>query len=354
MNAPTEIIIDDLDPNTEQTGTWALSSGANPWAGQSLYNNAGSLFRWLPTIPSTGTFDVYAWWTFHPNRSLVVPYRIGHAGGVLETIVNQNDAALGGQWNLIGTVTLNAGTGHYVEVSSENGQASADAVRLVSTGPASLSVVTTSLSDGFVGLAYSETLVASGGDPPYTWSVIGGMLPAGLSLNSATGEISGIPMTVGSETFTVRVEDDIGDTADAILTINVVNAPTEIIIDNLDPNTEQTGTWVVSSGLNPWAGQSVYNNGGNFFRWLPTIPSTGTFDVYAWWTFHSNRSTTVPYRIAHAGGVLETIVNQHDAALGGQWNLIGTVTLNAGTGHYVEVSSENGQASADAVRLVLQ
>ena len=230
--------------------------------------------------------------------------------------MNQNDAALGGQWNLIGTVTLNAGTGHYVEVSSENGQASADAVRLVSTGPASLSVVTTSLSDGFVGLAYSETLVASGGDPPYTWSVIGGMLPAGLSLNSATGEISGIPMTVGSETFTVRVEDDIGDTADAILTINVVNAPTEIIIDNLDPNTEQTGTWVVSSGLNPWAGQSVYNNGGNFFRWLPTIPSTGTFDVYAWWTFHSNRSTTVPYRIAHAGGVLETIVNQHDAALG--------------------------------------
>ena len=104
----------------------------------------------------------------------------------------------------------------------------------------------------------------------------------------------------------------------------------------------------------PLAGQSVYNNGGNTFRWLPTIPPTAMYAVYAWWTYHNNRSTTVPYRISHAGGILETIVNQQDAALGGQWNLIGTVTLNAGSAHYVEVSSENGQASADAVRFVLQ
>ena len=51
---------------------------------------------------------------------------------------------------------------------------------------------------------------------------------------------------------------------------------------------------------------------------------------------------------------METIVDQSDATLAGKWHPIGTVTLNAGTDHYVEVSSENGQASADAVRFVLQ
>ena len=354
VSAVVEIIIDNQDAETESTGTWSVSSGPNPWAGQSVYNNGGNTFRWLPTIPSTGTYAVYAWWTYHSNRSTTVPYRISHAGGILETIVNQQDAALGGKWNLIGTVTLNAGTGHYVEVSSENGQASADAVRFVSMGPLSLSIDTASLGNGVLAQMYSETLIASGGDPPYTWQVITGTLPDGLTLNASSGEISGIPTTVESQMFTVEVEDGSGNTDDAVLTIDVVSAVVEIVIDNQDAESESTGTWSVSSGPNPWAGQSVYNNGGNTFRWLPTIPSTATYAVYAWWTYHSNRSTTVPYRISHAGGILETIVNQHDAALGGQWNLIGTVTLNAGSAHYVEVSSENGQASADAVRFVSQ
>ena len=128
----TEIIIDDLDPNTESTGTWKVSSGENPWDGRSLYNNNGNLFRWLPTITTAGTYDAFVWFTHHPNRSDQVPYRVGDAVGVLlETIVDQSDATLAGKWHPIGTVTLNAGTDHYVEVSSENGQASADAVRFV-------------------------------------------------------------------------------------------------------------------------------------------------------------------------------------------------------------------------------
>ena len=352
----TEIIIDDLDPNTESTGTWKVSSGENPWDGRSLYNNNGNLFRWLPTITTAGTYDAFVWFTHHPNRSDQVPYRVGDAVGVLlETIVDQSNATLAGKWHPIGTVTLNAGTDHYVEVSSENGQASADAVRLVSTGAAPLSVVTMSLSDGFVGQMYSETLVASGGEPPYMWSVSVGVLPAGLTLNTTTGEISGIPTTVVSETFTVEVVDDNGDTADEELTINVSAVSTEIIIDDLDPNTESTGTWKVSSGENPWDGRSLYNNNGNLFRWLPTITTAGTYDAFVWFTHHPNRSDQVPYRVGDAVGVLlETIVDQSNATLAGKWHPIGTVTLNAGTDHYVEVSSENGQASADAVRFVLQ
>ena len=165
--AVAEIIVDDMDVNTTRTGTWSVSSGADPWNGRSLYNNGGNTFQWLPTIAAAGTYEVYAWWTYHANRSSAVPYRISHAGGITETIVNQHDLLLGGQWNLIGTVPMDAGSSHYVEVSSENGQASADAVRLVlvDSTPLPLTVVTTSLADATVGVAYSETLTASGGSP---------------------------------------------------------------------------------------------------------------------------------------------------------------------------------------------
>ena len=43
------------------------------------------------------------------------------------------------------------------------------------------------------GVPYSFTLTASGGNPPYTFAITSGALPAGLSLNGATGVISGTP-----------------------------------------------------------------------------------------------------------------------------------------------------------------
>jgi Putative Ig domain len=48
------------------------------------------------------------------------------------------------------------------------------------------------LPDGFLGLPYLQVITASGGDPPYTFSIAGGSLPPGLSL-AADGTISGIP-----------------------------------------------------------------------------------------------------------------------------------------------------------------
>lgn len=65
----------------------------------------------------------------------------------------------------------------------------------------------TSLPNAAVGSSYSQTVSASGGIGSYTYSVTGGSLPSGLSLNSNTGEISGTPDTAGTFSFTITATD---------------------------------------------------------------------------------------------------------------------------------------------------
>jgi uncharacterized repeat protein (TIGR03803 family) len=69
-----------------------------------------------------------------------------------------------------------------------------------------LQITTTSLPNGTNGATYSQTLTASGGQTPYTWTNISGALPPGLYL-STNGVISGIPTVAGISNFSVRVTD---------------------------------------------------------------------------------------------------------------------------------------------------
>lgn len=70
-------------------------------------------------------------------------------------------------------------------------------------------ITSASLPDGTVGTAYSHSLTASG-DAPITWSVCAGSLPDGLSLDTDTGEISGVPGSAGSFSFTVQAVNAVG------------------------------------------------------------------------------------------------------------------------------------------------
>ncbi len=81
-------------------------------------------------------------------------------------------------------------------------------------------ITTEFLAYGTVTQTYpSVTLSATGGKSPYTWAV--GSLPAGLSLNSGTGVISGTPTTEGTYSFTVTATDNGSRTASKTLSITI-------------------------------------------------------------------------------------------------------------------------------------
>ena len=73
--------------------------------------------------------------------------------------------------------------------------------------PQLLAISTSSLPGGQVGQPYQGSMVATGGTPPYRWSVASGSLPNGLTISSSSGIIAGQPATSGAFTFTIGVQD---------------------------------------------------------------------------------------------------------------------------------------------------
>ena len=90
-------------------------------------------------------------------------------------------------------------------------------------------ITTDTLPGGKVGEAYSQTLSATG-TTPITWGIDSGNLPAGLTLDEATGEISGTPTAAGTASFTVKATNSAGsDTKELSIAITKA-APTEFTV----------------------------------------------------------------------------------------------------------------------------
>jgi hypothetical protein len=122
-----------------------------------------------------------------------------------------------------------------------------------------LSVNTSSLPSGQVGVAYSQTLSASGGTAPYTWS--SGVLPAGLSLATSTGVVSGTPTTAvsgSSITFTVTDSGTPTQSKSVTLGLTIAGAPTPLAISTASLPNGTVGT-AYSTSLGATGGTPPYS-----------------------------------------------------------------------------------------------
>jgi serine/threonine-protein kinase len=88
----------------------------------------------------------------------------------------------------------------------------------------------TTLPEATRGRPYSCPLGASGGVPPYRWSLARGALPDGLSLLSEQGIILGTPTRTGRAEFSLQLSDSRGTTALRELTLNVRLVPPPLVI----------------------------------------------------------------------------------------------------------------------------
>jgi Putative Ig domain len=271
--------------------TWSLSSGALP-IGLSL--SSAGVISGMPTGTGTSTFTIKVTDSTTPTaqtatKSLsitvstsVTPVTItttSLASGQQGTAYSATLAASGGttpySWSLLTGVlpaglTLNASTGQISGTPTGSGsfsftaqvtdsttptaQTATKALSITVSGPTTLSIATSTLSNATEGSAYSATLTATGGTTPYAWSIASGSLPAGLTLAASTGVISGTPTAAGTSTFTVKVTDSTtptAQTATASLSLSVTaSSGYSVLLDwTASPSTGATGYNVYRSNV---------------------------------------------------------------------------------------------------------
>ncbi|MDQ2774582.1 MAG: putative Ig domain-containing protein, partial [Acidobacteriota bacterium] len=159
----------------------------------------------------------------------------------------------------------------------------------IAAGPAITS--TSPLPAGTVGSAYSFTFRASSGSGSYTWSLASGSLPAGLSLGTATGTLSGTPSSPGTSSFGIAVHDSSGGTANGSFALTI-NSGLSIISTSPLTSGEVSRpysftfsgsggsgsyTWSLPSGSIPPAGLTL--NSGGTLSGTPTTAGTSSFLV---------------------------------------------------------------------------
>ncbi len=135
------------------------------------------------------------------------PYTFSVSAGALPTglSLNASSGAISGTPSAAGTYNFSI---RATDNSTGTGAPYSGTVAYtVTVGVLTLGVSPATLPNPASGIAYNQAVSASGGTAPYTYAVASGSLPAGLSLNPASGAITGTPAAPGASTFTVRATD---------------------------------------------------------------------------------------------------------------------------------------------------
>ena len=125
--------------------------------------------------------------------------------------------SLSGAGSLSGTPTASGSFSFSVQAADTTGNSAVQGLAL-GINPA-LAITTSSIPAAVQGVAYSQSLSATGGAGNYSWSVSGGALPAGISLGGG-GTLSGTPTVSGPFSFTAKVSDGVSSSTQT-LSLNV-------------------------------------------------------------------------------------------------------------------------------------
>jgi hypothetical protein len=222
--------------------------------------------------------------------------------------------SLSADGTLSGTPTATGAFSFTVKVTDANGQSATQATSVsISAG---VSATFSAPPAAVVATAYTDTLTATGGTTPYTWSVNAGSLPPGITLTSA-GVLAGTPATAGSFTFTVNVIDANNGIATTSITLVVAGVltlgfpapPAGTVGTAYTDSLTATGgttpyTWSVSSGTLP-AGITLSASAG-VLAGTPTTAGASAFTVKV--TDASNHSASQATSITVAAGLLAITV----------------------------------------------
>src|SRR6185437_8997610 len=174
-----------------------------------------------------------------------------------------------------------------------------------------LSIATSSLNGGTMGSTYSQTLTANGGFPGYTWSLVSGSLPAGVTLSPA-GAISGTPSASGVFAFTASVSDHSNpvQTITAAFNLNISAPQLKVMSTSFaqgiygrpySGTLQATGgipgyRWTVASGSLP-AGLALNNSTGTISG-TPIAGGTAAFTAAVTDTTNQTASALVTINVA--------------------------------------------------------
>jgi len=86
-------------------------------------------------------------------------------------------------------------------------------------------MATISLPAGTVGVSYGDAIPVPHLAAPYQWSISSGALPAGVTLSTATGKLTGTPAAAGTYNFSIRVTDANAQSASADVVMSVKTVP---------------------------------------------------------------------------------------------------------------------------------
>ncbi|WP_425598817.1 putative Ig domain-containing protein [Xanthomonas cannabis] len=335
----------DLSVEPNETYRVVLSSATNATiaraTGTGTINNDDAVVVIAPaSLPAATAGTAYT-----QNLSAsggTAPYTFALSAGALPAGVTLNASGV-----LSGTPTASGSFNFTVSATDSGAPTTGSRAYTLVVAGAAVNLPATTLAPGTAGQAYSAAITpASGGIAPYTYTLAAGVLPAGITVNSATGALSGTPTAPGTYNFTLTATDSTSGTpsqgsrsyALTIAAPQIVVAPTTVPGATRGTAYSQAlsasggtapYTYAIASGVLP-AGLTLASNGT--LSGTATVEGTFNFTVQA--TDANSFTGTQAYALTVAGPNLVLPASTLPAGTAGQAYTAAITPATGGTAPY--------------------